>query len=255
MVPSPILVFPKWDIKFHVHVVASCIAVGIVLMQEGVEGIDHLIAFAKAQPVKDYTAATTTKFLFDNVLTWFGCPKFLMSDHGTHFLNETISVITEEFQIYHQEGTPYHLKANGTVEAFDKILETTLTKICSSQRNDWDLRIPTMLWAYQITCKKLTGQTYFKLVYGTEVIMPMEYIVPSLRIASMTGMADHEALEERLAQLEELEEEWFLEGFHQHVHKQDEKCWHNHHINLCTFKVDDLVLSYDSKFEKFPGKL
>jgi len=45
----------------------------------------------------------------------------------------------------------------------------------------------------------------------------MEYIVPSLQIAAMTGIADREALEERLAQLEELEEEWFLAGFHLQV--------------------------------------
>jgi len=35
----------------------------------------------------------------------------------------------------------------------------------------------------------------------------MDYIVPSLRIAAATGMADCVALEERISQLEELEEE------------------------------------------------
>lgn len=45
--------------------------------------------------------------------------------------------------------------------------------------------------------------------------MPMEYIIPSLWIVAMLGMSDHEALEERLAQLEELEEEQVLAGFHQ----------------------------------------
>jgi len=45
MVSAPILVFPKWDIEFHVHVDALSIALGIVLMQEGAEGIDHLIVF------------------------------------------------------------------------------------------------------------------------------------------------------------------------------------------------------------------
>ena len=43
------------------------------------------------------------------------------------------------------------------------------------------------------------------MVYGVEVVMPMEYIVSSLCIVALTGMKDHKALEERLAQLDELE--------------------------------------------------
>ena len=45
MASTPILVFLKWDIEFHVHVDASCIALGTVLAQEGAVGIDHLITF------------------------------------------------------------------------------------------------------------------------------------------------------------------------------------------------------------------
>jgi len=56
-------------------------------------------------------------------------------------------------------------------------------------------------------CKKLTRQTSFQLVYGTEAIMSMEYIIPSLQIIELIGMTDCEALEERLAQLEELKED------------------------------------------------
>ena len=49
--------------------------------------------------------------------------------------------------------------------------------------------------------------------------MPMEYIVPSLRITMEMGMDDVEALEECILQLIQLEEDHFIVGFHQHVVK------------------------------------
>lgn len=58
------------------------------------------------------------------------------------------------------------------------------------------MHIPKVLWAYKMPCKKLTGQTLFRLVYGIEVVMPMEYIVPSLHIATLTEMVECETLKE-----------------------------------------------------------
>jgi hypothetical protein len=82
-------------------------------------------------------------------------------------------------------------------------------------RDDWDLRVTIVLWAYRTTCKKLTMQTPFKLVYGLEAVIPMEYLVPSLRIVAFTDMDDPGVVQERLAKLVELEEDIFIAGFHQ----------------------------------------
>ena len=82
----------------------------------------------------------------------------------------------------------------------------------------------------------------------------MEYILPSLRIAQITGMTDVDIVEERLAQLLALEEDRFIAGFHQKVQKAREKAWHDRHIKSKIFQTGDLVLLYDSKFVKFPGK-
>jgi hypothetical protein len=116
--------------------------------------------------VKYCSAETTTHFLFEQVITRFGCPNILMGDQGTHFINNTIKDMNKEFEVYHQKRTPYHTQENGTIEFFNKILENALTKICNVKMDDWDLKIPTVLWAYGTTCKKLTWNTQFILVYG-----------------------------------------------------------------------------------------
>ena len=76
----------------------------------------------------------------------------------------------------------------------------------------------------------------------------------SLKIVALTDMADRETMEECLVQLLELEEDRFLAGFHQQVQKECNKAWHDQHIKLHIFKVNDLVLLYDRKFRKFLGK-
>jgi len=47
MVTVPILVFSDWQKEFHVHVDASCIALGEILTQEGEGETDHTIDFAR----------------------------------------------------------------------------------------------------------------------------------------------------------------------------------------------------------------
>jgi len=204
--------------------------------------------------MKDCSVAIVAKFIFEYNLSNFGYAKILMSDRGSYFLKKTIIYLLKELRMYHQKSISYHPQANGTVEAFNKILENAFMKIYNANRNDWDVCIPTILCAYRTTCKNLIGQTPFRLFYQQEVVIPMEYIMPNLRISIVTEMEDKDTMEEHLAEILELEEDFFLVGFHQQVEKAQEKAWHDRHIKQCTFKHGDLVLIYDSKFTKFPGK-
>ena len=55
------------------------------------------------------------KFLFENVVTGFRCPNILINNQGTHFFNQLIEELTEEFEIQHMRTIPYHPQANGAI--------------------------------------------------------------------------------------------------------------------------------------------
>jgi hypothetical protein len=84
--------------------------------------------------------------------------------------------------------------------------------------------------------------TPFKLVYDIEVVVLMEYLVPSLRIAAFTDMDDIVVVQDILAQLVEMEEDRFIAIFHQQVQKEREKAYRDRHIKKKSFKQGDLVL-------------
>ena len=60
--------------------------------------------------------------------------------------------------------------------------------------------------------------------------MPMEYIVPILRVGAVTEMIDVDVVEDILLQPVNLEEQCFDVGFHQNVEKKRKKVSHDRHI-------------------------
>jgi hypothetical protein len=63
-----------------------------------------LTRWDEARVVKDCSETTAVRFIFDDIITRFGCPKILMSDQGTHFINKIVEALTEEFPVHHQKS-------------------------------------------------------------------------------------------------------------------------------------------------------
>jgi hypothetical protein len=53
--------------------------------------------------------------------------------------------------------------------------------------------------------------------------VPLEFLVPILRIVAITQMTEQGVVQERMNQLLSMEEDRILEGFHQKVNKERDK--------------------------------
>ena len=121
--------------------------------------------------------------------------------------------------IYHQKSSSYHPQANGAIESFNRTLTKGLTKICNLDKNDWDDKIPAILWAYRTTYKISTGQTPFKMVYGQEAAASLHFKQQISKISQVLKLYSTKAKEDRLFQLKMLEGDRLNSIHHQEVKK------------------------------------
>ena len=122
-------------------------------------------------------------------------------------------------------------------------------------KDDWDDKVPTVLWEYGTTYKRATNQTPFKLVYGQEAIVPLHFRKHTLEIVEVLKLDIGEAKHERLFQLQKLEEDIIVSLQHQESQKQQQKAWHDRNIKSKNFSVGDLVSLYGSIIKGKPRKL
>ena len=58
-------------------------------------------------------------------------------------------------------------------------------------KGKWVEELLSVLWAYQTTLGRLTGNTHFALAYGMDVVIPTEIGLPTARIV-MQGQRDED---------------------------------------------------------------
>ena len=66
--------------------------------------------------------------------------------------------------------------------------------------------LPFALHGYRTTVRTSTGATPFSLVYGMEAVLPVEVEIPSLRVMRDIEMDESEWVQNRLDQLELIDE-------------------------------------------------
>jgi len=120
---------------------------------------------------------------------------------------------------------------------------------------DWADRLPEALWAYWTTWRNTTGHTPYELVFGKQILLPIEFQIRTFRLAAELGLDLSEAQKQRVMQLNELGE--IRQDVIQRTILVKNQCsnWHDKYIKKKHFQPGDWALLFDSKYKTFKGKL
>ena len=68
----------------------------------------------------------------------------------------------------------------------------------------WPEELPSILWAYRTTARTPTGETPFRLTYGSEAVIPAEVRITSYKVHNHDENRNDEAMRLQLDLMDEL---------------------------------------------------
>ncbi len=68
--------------------------------------------WVETRALKTNTIVITTIFLYECILTKFGCPLTIVIDQGVHFINDAIKYLIDHFLLKHVNSTSYYPQGN-----------------------------------------------------------------------------------------------------------------------------------------------
>ena len=80
-------------------------------------------------------------------------------------------------------SSSYYPQVNGQVEAVNKSLKYILQWTITQRKNNWHIMLYPALWAYRTVIKIAINFSPYHLVHGVESVLPIEYEIPSLKLA------------------------------------------------------------------------
>jgi hypothetical protein len=155
----------------------------------------------------------------------------------------------------HEKSSPYYPQANGQVEAINKVAKNMIQLMVGENKMSWHLQIFFALWDYYTSVKTATGFTPFQIVYGIEVVLPIECKIPSLKLK--VELLPHTSVEEEcFLNLTRLDETHRDAALINQTHQKRIKNQYDKSVHPCAFSKGDLVLLYDQAHDKLGiGKL
>ncbi|CAJ2647353.1 unnamed protein product [Trifolium pratense] len=213
--------------------------------------VDYFTKWVEAEPLSDITSLRVLRFFKRNVLARFGIPQVVVTDNGTQFTDKDFQAFLVALGTKQHFTSVEHPQTNGQAEAANKVILRGLRRRLDQNKKKWVEELDNVLWAYRTTPHSTTGETPFRMVYGTEAVIPVEIGEPSRRTEQpLDEEQNDEALREELDLVEEIRTGASLK---EATLKQKIAARHDTKVIKREFEVGSLVLRRNADSQE--GKL
>lgn len=144
--------------------------------------IDRCTHWPEAFPIKDITAETVAKVIYDGWITRFGICRYLTSDQGRQYESSLFSELMKCMGIDKIRSSPYHPQSNGAIERWHRSLKAALRARLDS--TSWVEQLPTVLLGLRTTLRSDSNLSAAELTYGCSLRLPGEFFVSAKSEAS-----------------------------------------------------------------------
>ena len=162
-----------------------------------------------------------------------------VSDNERQFDNDSFQDFCWQLWIKNHYSSHAHPQANGQVEVTNRSLLKIIKTRLEGTKGIWLEELPSILWAYRMTARTPTGETAFRLTYGSEAIIPAKVGLTSYRVHNHDDSKKDEAMCLQLNLVNEIRAvaEQRLARYKDRMAKH-----YNSWVQCRDFQVGDLVL-------------
>jgi hypothetical protein len=111
----------------------------------------------------------------------------------------------KKYNIILGHSIAYYLQGNGVAKSSNKSLITVIKKVLTENKKAWLIHLKYALWANRISTKRSIGISPFQMVYGTDVILPINIALLVMKLWQVSNEEPNDVTR-RINQLVEVQQ-------------------------------------------------
>lgn len=138
--------------------------------------IDYFTKYVEGAATNGFSAESTARFIFDNIICRHGMVEQILSDQGANFEAKLFQHLCQLLGIDKLHTSTYHASGNGGTERVNKTVKPNLAKFVNDTHDDWDMFLQLAISTYNCSYHETIKMTPYEAHYGRKPVLVADVI-------------------------------------------------------------------------------